>query len=218
MRPGVSAYPLGVHTPSRPSRCGSRRRARSARATATVILLAVAFVATGCTVSASPSFDPSAPCTADARVAGAYPALEALVPKTLGGRPPTRLDSGRNCTATNLGTLVGRGFREVRFAGGVWEKGSTSGVTLAVFETAGLTAANIGEWYEASARQARRTGRIEPSRPILDGRQAFRLDLVNDDSPQTVIAWPSPDGRVVRVVIAAGVGEPEIQAAIAAFD
>ena len=151
------------------------------------------------------------------RVPGAYPALESLVPETLGGRPPTRLDSGRNCTPINLGTLADHGFRDVRFAGGLWATGSTSGVTLAVFEADGLTAAHIGEWYEASARLSSKTAGLRPSRPVIDGRQAYRLDLLASDTPQTVVAWSSADRRVVQVVIAAAVPESEIQAAIAAF-
>ena len=185
---------------------------------ASAFLLASALLLAGCaTAAVSPSFDPSTPCTADVRVAGAYPDLEALVPARLEGQPSTRLDSGRNCTPTNLGTLAGHGISELRFAGGLWERSSTSGITLAVFEADGLTAAEIGEWYEASARVARKTQALDPTRPLIDGRQGYRLDLLNGDVAQTVVAWPSADGRVVQVVIAADVPKPEIEAAIAAF-
>lgn len=209
-----SSYPLVVHHVPRPSRAGGRLPALLAPLAA--VLVGVVVLA-GCAAAAPPSFDPSAPCTVDVRIPGAYPTLEALVPPSLDGRPPARLDSGRNCTTTNLTTLADRGISELRFAGGLWESGSAAGVTLAVFEADGLTAADMGEWYEAGARVARRTQALKPSRPLIDGRQGYRLDLLNGDVPQSVIVWPSADGRVVQVVIGASVPESQIQAAITAF-
>ena len=58
-------------------------RAR-AMALTLVATLVVGLVA-GCSGA---GFDPSGPCTTDGRAAGAYPALEALVPATFRGRPP----------------------------------------------------------------------------------------------------------------------------------
>jgi hypothetical protein len=204
-----------VHLASRPSRAGGPLRLLAAA-------LVRAFVATiifaGCSSAAAPApFDPAAPCTADIRQSGAYPELESLIPASLDGRPPSRVDSGRNCTAANLGSLAEHGISEVRFAGGLWETSPSSGVTLAIFEADGLEAVHIGEWYEASARLARKTQALRPTRPTIDGRQAYRLDLLNGDVPQTVVVWPSSDGRVVQVVIGSGVGEDRIQAAILAF-
>lgn len=180
------------------------------------VLFAAAAVVGGCS-SAAPTFDPAAACTIDQRLPGAYPRLEALVPARLFGVPPTQLDSGRNCTTTNLGTLADHGLKEVRFAGGRWDRSPTSGVTLAVFEGDGLTAEMMGEWYEATARLSSRTAGLKPGRPIVDGRQGYRLDLLASEVPQTVVCWPAPDGRTVRVVIGAGVPEADIQAAIHAF-
>ena len=154
---------------------------------------------------------------------GAYPDLEALVPGALSGRLPTSLDSGRNCSTANLGTLAGRGVREVRFAGAVWTDRPQSGVTLAVFRAPGLLADWMGEWYEASARAGRVTGGIRVTKLTVAGRQANRLDLVNGESTQVVITWPaapgtaSAAGSVVNVVIAADEPEARIQEAIAAF-
>lgn len=156
-------------------------------------------------------------------MARAYPDLEALVPGTLSGRPPASLDSGRNCSTANLGTLAGHGVKEVRFAGAVWTDGPQSGVTLAVFQAPGLEADWMGEWYEASARAGRVTGRIRVTRITVGGRPASRMDLVNGDSTQVVIAWsagpgtPSAAGNVVNVVIAADEREARIQEAISAF-
>lgn len=215
MRRDDSSYPLGVQLVSRPPCAGGPLRLLAAlfvRAFAAAVILA------GCSSAAAPAaFDPTAPCTADVRLPGAYPELEALVPASLEGSPPSRLDSGRNCTAANLGSLAEHGISEVHFAGGLWETSPSSGVTLAVFEGDGLEAVHIGEWYEASARLARKTQALEPTRPTIDGRQAYRLDLLNGDIPQTVVVWPSADGRSVQVVIGSSVGEDRIQAAIAAF-
>lgn len=196
------------------------RRARSplAPGLAPIVSLALAVVVAGCAAAEAPaSFDPAADCTIDQRLPGAYPALEALVPATLFGERPDSLDSGRNCTEKNLGTLASYGIEEVRFAGGLWERSTTSGITLAVFTGDGLTAERLGEWYEATARTARRTAGIRPSRPTIDGRQAYRLDLLVDERPQAVITWPSADGSHVQVVIGAGVPATEIDAAIATF-
>src|SRR5438552_8386057 len=152
-------------------------------------------LAAGCTPgSPYSSFDPKVPCTTDGRFPGAYPDLEARVPARFAGRGPDTLDSGRNCTAAELGTLAGHGIREVRFAGGTWQLSGESGVTLAVFTGDGLTAEWLGEWYESSARGARSTQQITPSRPTIGGRQAYRLDTVNGQSDQTVITWDAPPG------------------------
>lgn len=200
----IPSYPLGV----------IRSRPRVALA-ALPLIGALLFGA--CTAAAPPSFDATAPCTADARLPGAYPALEALVPARLFGAAPDRLDSGRNCSVTNLGTLAGHGLTGVRFAGGLWQRSTTTGVTLAVFEGGGLSAERLGEWYEASARLSSKTAGLKPSRPIIAGRQGYRLDLLASEAPQTVICWPSADGASVQVVIGAGVPESDITAALAAF-
>ena len=116
-----------------------------------------------------------------------------------------------------LGSLAKHGIREVRFAGGRWDRSRTSGLTLAVFAGEGLTAERLGEWYEASARATNKTAGLRPSRPTIDGRQGYRLDLLASEVPQTVIAWPAADGAVVNVVIGAGVPEADVQAAVDAL-
>lgn len=192
-------------------------RHATATGRAAALSLAGVLLLGACTAAAPPSFDPTAACTVDARLPGAYPALEALVPARLFGAAPNRLDSGRNCSTTNLGTLAGHGLTEVRFGGGLWERSKTSGVTLAVFQGDGLSAERLGEWYEASARLSSKTAGLKPSRPIIAGRQGYRLDLLASEAPQTVICWPSADGTTVDVVIGAGVPESDITAAVAAF-
>ena len=186
------------------------------RSVGALVLLAI--VAAGCAGGPSATFDPSGPCAVDGRVAGAYPDLEAKVPRTLGGRAPQTVEFGPQLLSReDLGTLVGHGIREVRFAGGLWPVGDRGGITLAVFTAPGLTAEWLGEWYEASARAGRSTGSIKPSKTEVGGRPANRLDLVNADSNQTVVTWPAATPDSVNVVVAADVPEDQIQAAFAAF-
>jgi hypothetical protein len=183
------------------------------------LLTLIPLVATAGCSAPSPytTFDPTTACTTDGRFPGAYPSLEARLPVRLDGRGPDTRDSGRNCTAGELGTLAGHGIHEVRYAGATWELGAQSGVTLAIFTGSGLTAEWLGEWFESSARAARNTRNISPSRPTVGGRPAYRLDTVNNDSSQTVITWDGPSGDAVYVVIAADVPESRIQEAMAAF-
>lgn len=180
-------------------------------------LLALAVI--GCTGSTSPytSFDPTTPCSADGRFPGAYPDLEARVPKQFDGRAADQVDSGRNCSATEMGTLTGHGITEIHYAGGTWFYSSNAGVTLALFTGQGLTAEWLGEWYEAGARSATNTRNINPTRPMVAGRQAYRLDTVNGDSNQVVITWPSANSDAVYVLVAADMAEAKITEALAAF-
>jgi hypothetical protein len=194
-----------------------RKRTRPRRLVTAVILCLLAGTLAACSGAAAPSFNPTGPCTADGKAAGAYPELEALVPRTFGGAAPATLDSGRNCTAKSLGTLANHGLHEVRFAGGVWPGGSNSGITIAVFRAAGLQSEWIAEWYEATARAGRTTGNIQLTKPTIGGRPGQRLDLVNGESKQTVISWPSASADTVNVVLAADEPEDQVQAAVSAL-
>ncbi|HEY0444466.1 MAG TPA: hypothetical protein VGC90_09605 [Candidatus Limnocylindrales bacterium] len=187
------------------------------------LLAAVLFVA-GCTGGGA-TFQPSGPCTTDGQRPGAYPALEALVPTSLAGRKPDRLDSGRSCSDKALGTLVTHGVSELRYAGGLWQLGSNSGTTLVVFDSpTPLQPSWLGEFYEASARAANKTENIQ-TKPVNVGSAAgYRLDTLNDDSYQTVVVWPH-DGRVVAALVGSSVREvttraghdEAVKAALAAF-
>jgi hypothetical protein len=190
-------------------------RLRQARLLALIVLVGLVFGA--CSASPAATFNPSGPCVVDGRLPGAYPDLELRIPKSLDGRGADQLDSGRNCSAANLGTLAGHGVSQVTFAGGVWTDSSTQGITLAVFTAPGLQAAWLGEWFEASARAAKDTQDFVPTRLQIAGRDAYRLDLLNGDVHQSVIVWLSPSADVVQVVIASGVTEERITAGIAAF-
>jgi hypothetical protein len=178
------------------------------------VLLLVALAVAACASTGEVTFDPAAPCTSDGQFAGAYPELEAALPTTFEGAAPARRDSGRNCTETSLGTLAQEGIAELRFAGALWETGRSSGVTMAVFEADGLTAADVATFYEAGARSARRTERIETGSFEIDGSAGQRLDALVDTSYTSIVVFPGtqPD-RVRAVLVASEVSEAESRAA-----
>ena len=176
---------------------GSHARKRTRMAAVVAGLLAAVLVA-GC---AADRFDPSAPCTGDDRLPGAYPSLEALVPKSLDGTPPSRVDSGRSCSPGALGSLAVHGITEMQFAGSTWDKGSNSGTTIAVFEAPNLAAEWVHEFYRTGAESARKTESVEASTVEVAGQPAFRVDALNGESYQTIIDWQ--DGDRVRVVLVA---------------
>lgn len=169
---------------------------------AAVVALAVAGFVAGCVGGRpAPSFDASGPCTVDGQRPGAYPELEALIPPTFEGIAPARLDSGRNCTERNLGTLASQGIREIRFAGGLWETGDRSGFTLAVLTAPNLTAEIMADFYEAGARAGRKTEEVKRSIFDLEGRNAWMISTLNDESYQTIVVWDAVQPGAVRAVL-----------------
>jgi hypothetical protein len=167
-----------------------------------IAAFAVALVLAGCTGGGPPpSFDPSGPCTGDGQRSGAYPQLERLIPAAFEGIAPVRIDSGRNCTERNLGTLASHGIREVRFAGGLWETGERSGFTMAVLTARGLTAEWMADFYEAGARAGRKTEDVRRSIFDLDGRNAWMISTLNDESYQTIVVWDADLPGMVRAVL-----------------
>ncbi len=186
-------------------------------------VVAVAAVLAAC-ASAAPSFDPAAPC-GGAEVqqrAGAYPDLEARIPKSLAGKAPERLDSGRYCSAASLGTLVAHGLHEVHFAGGIYPASDRqAGISIVVFAADGLTATWMADSYEAGARADKRTSGVQRSSLTIAGRPGFRIDALHStdtaSTSEAVLVWPSADGRVVQVVIGSGVTEEGLRAAVDAF-
>jgi hypothetical protein len=161
--------------------------------------------------SATASFDPAASCPAEGQMPGAYPDLEALVPADYQGRPPDSLDSGRICSAEALGALAEAGIAEVRFAGATWRTGGTSGLTLAVFEGDGLDAAEMLEFYAIPAESARRTEKLQRSDTTVGSAPAKRLDVLGSDGTgSTLVAWQVPGETVVRVLLAADIGDAAV--------
>lgn len=182
------------------------------------LLLGLALASGACAAAPDASFDPTGPCVADGSAPGAYPALEALIPRALEGQAPETLDSGRNCTAENLGSLAELGIDEVRFAGGTWSFGGRRAVALVVFTAPGLTAEDIAVFYNNSAAVAPRTTVTATSDPILAGRPGFRIDTETGDRLQTVLVWPSDVVDRVNVVISTDLPDPKLLAGVDAIE
>ncbi len=180
-------------------------------------LLLVASILVSCGGTSAASFDPASACTTDGRQPGAYPELEARVPVSYRGTGPERLDSGRNCTAANLGTLTEFGITEVRFAGGTWTFGAERAAVLAIFTAKGLKAEQLDDFYTKSALGASRTTVTGRSGPTLAGRPGRRLDTKTGERTQTIVAWPAQDPDFVNVVITNDLPDARIDEAVAAF-
>jgi hypothetical protein len=179
----------------------SRRRSGTSgtpRALLAALLATVALVA-----ACGAEFDPNGPCTAAGKGPGAYPEMEAAVPKTYNGTPPNEVDSGRTCSTSGLGALAGHGVKELRFAGATWQTGTQSGLTLATFTSVDgppLDPAWLSEFYETTAQGAKNIQSIDTSDLTVANVPAHRLDVLNDESYQTVIVWPKDD-RVMAVLV-----------------
>jgi hypothetical protein len=171
------------------------------RAVPILAAFVIALLAGACSANA---FDPTGPCTTDGAKPGAYPALEALVPSTFRGGPPTALDSGRTCTKAGLATLSGHAIEELRFAGGTWNTGTDSGVSLAVFTAAKgprLDPAWLVEFYETGARAGKNVTSVETTDYSVGGDIAGRrIDVLNGESFQTIVVWQH--GETVAVALA----------------
>jgi len=185
---------------------GPRLRVRAVLATAFLVAIFVTLAACG---QATGTFSPSGPCLADGRAPGTYPDLEAKVPRSLDGRAPTRVDSGRKCSDSALGSLTSHGVTDLRFAGAVWSGGSDAGTSIAVLAlpTGSLPIAWAEEFYGFGAVTGKKTDNIATSRPRFDTvGETFRIDALNDLSFQSVVVWQ--DGPLVRVVIVATAVDP----------
>ncbi len=181
-----------------------------------VALLAVAGLAAVAFVP-GPSRPADGSC-ADRREPGLVPELEARVPRQLEGRPPDRLDSAVTCSPEGLGSLAAHGVASVSSAGGLWELGPSTGVTLAIFRLDGPDRADrIAEFYSTGAAQAPKVANLVTTHPTVDGRPATRLDFSDASFPQAIVVWPSVEPDLVNVILAAGVPDRIVGEAIAAF-
>jgi hypothetical protein len=188
-------------------------------------VIATAVLVAACASSSPPpSFDPAAPCGGVDRqeMKGAYPDLEARIPLQLDGQAADSRDSGRFCSKATLGTLWDAGIRESQFGGGIWAMDPAGGTSLAgfqlsVFRAPALTAQLLADEYKAGAAGTSRVTIVSATNEPVNGRPGFRINLLNGDSHQAIVVWPSADGAVIQVVIASDVGESKVQAAIAAL-
>ena len=176
----------------------------------------VALVVAACSGAApNTSFDPSSACTTNGRMPGAYPDLEALLPRTYESAPPATVDSGRNCTKDALGPLADNGIDGVRFAGATWPLGGTTGLTVAVFEADGLDASKVRDFYLKGARATSHTDELTTSDATVGGQPAKRLDVLQTDGTgQTVVAWPAGAPGRVMVLLASDLGDARVLEAL----
>jgi hypothetical protein len=181
------------------------------------VVAAAMFLLASCAATPAVSFDPSGACTADGSAPGAYPDLEALIPKTFRDEAPGTLDSGRHCSGPSLGSLASAGIAEIRFAGGTWSFGGERAAVMAVFEAPGLTAGALADFYASGARTANRTQVLGESTPTIVGRGGRRLDTKTGERLQTVVVWPSAEVDRVNVVITNDLPDARIQEAVDAF-
>jgi hypothetical protein len=159
--------------------------------------------------SAGATFSTGGPCLADERAPGAYPDLEALVPRMLAGKASTALDSGRNCSDKALGTLTAHDVHELHFAGATWDFGGGAGTSIAILAlpSASLPIEWVEEFYTAGALNGTKTDNVKTSQPTFDiVGTTFRIDALNDLSQQSIVLWA--DGSRIRVVIVASPVSP----------
>jgi len=185
-----------------------------------MLMVVVALMVAGCSGSKIPvvTFDPLTPCTTDGRQPGAYPDLEAALPKTYQNQAPVSVDSGRNCTTTALGTLADAGIAGVRFAGATWDLGGTTALTVAVFEAGGLDASEMLGFYRDGATRNSKTEKLATSEVTVGSAAAYRLDVLQSDGTgQTVVTWPATEPGRVYVLLAADLGDAKVLEALAVF-
>jgi len=187
----------------------SRRRAAPA-----LVLLVATMTMAACGAGGA-TFSTSGTCLVDGRAPGAYPELEALAPTSLDGKPPTSVDSGRNCSDKALGTLTAHDVHELRFGGATWDLGQGAGTSIAAIAlpSGQLPLDWAKEFYLAGAINAGKTDNVKSSYPSVPGAPgAFRIDALNDLSQQAVVLWQLGDD--VRVVIVATHVDPNASMAV----
>jgi len=186
------------------------RRRRTGAFARGILAAVLAGAFAGCQAGAS--FDPAAPCTADARMPGAFPELERLVPTKLGDASATRVDSGRNCTSSSLTTYASHGVSELRYAGATWDEGGGNATVIAIMATPAsqpiLRQEWVEEFYRAGALASTKTENVNATRPTIDGTVVYRLETLNDLSLQTLLVWSENGMGGIHVVIVATQVEP----------
>jgi hypothetical protein len=193
-----------------------RRRASLALLAAALLLISV-----GCGSGAATSRpDPDAPCAGadEQRAAGLYPDLEALLPARLpNGEVVRDVQSGRYCSARTLGSLLGTGIAELRFAGGQLSPAADQGVALTVYTAPGLTLDALADSFAQGAGQARRVTGVRASELQVGGARAIRIDAYNAGEPRVVVVWESARPGTYRGVLAGDVPEERIRVVVDAI-
>ena len=186
------------------------RRRRTGAFARGILAAVLAAALAGCQTGAS--FDPAAPCTTDARMPGAFPELERLVPTKLGDASATRVDSGRNCTGSSLTTYASHGVSELRYAGATWDEGGGNATVIAIMATPAsqpiLRQEWVEEFYRAGALASTKTENVNATRPTIDRTVVYRLETLNDLSLQTLLVWSENGMGGIHVVIVATQVEP----------
>jgi hypothetical protein len=192
---------------------------KSSRVAPLVLVVALLALAGLATIAFVPGLGRSSDgACSDERQAGLVPALEARVPSHLEGRAPDRLDSAVTCSSDGLGSLAAHGLSSVESAGGLWDLGPSTGVTLVVFRLSRPDRADlIADFYATGAARAPKVADLVTGHPTVVGRPATRLDFSDASFPQAIVVWPSAQPDLVNVVLAAGVPDRIVQEAIAAF-
>jgi hypothetical protein len=189
-------------------------RPRLPRTVAPILALSLLFAACGSAIPVV-SFDPASACTTDGRQPGAYPELEALLPKSYEGKAPDNVDSGRNCTPAALGALADNGIDGVRFAGATWSLGGSTGLTVAAFEAAGLDPAKMLAFYKQSATGDSHTEKLSTADVTVGGKAGRRLDvLASNGGGHTIVAWPADRQDTVFVLLASDLGDTGVTQAL----
>ena len=188
------------------SRAGYAHRVLEGIVWRTLFFAAAGLLLAACAGSAPPpSFDPATPCGGvdQQQMKGAYPDLEARVPTRVDGQAADSRDSGRFCSKATLGTLWDAGIHEKQLGGGIWVVEPTGGTSLAglqlsVFRAPGLTAQLQADEYRSGASGTSRVTIVSATNEVVNGRPGYRINLLNGDSHQAIVVWPSADGRSSR--------------------
>lgn len=149
--------------------------------------------------------------------AGIYPDLEALLPAQLGGQLLEGRVSGRYCTPRSLGSLLGAGVGELRFAAAQLRGEGRRGAALVVYRAPGLTLDKLADSFAAGAGSARRVTGVQAAATTVAGRGAVRVDARSEDQAQSVVLWPTTLPETFKVVIAAGQDDAAVRREVDAF-
>jgi hypothetical protein len=106
---------------------------------------------------------------------------------------------------------------DLHFAGAQFPASDSTGVSLLVYAAPSLTPTMLADAFTAGAAGATDVNQIHTTAVTVAGRAGVRLEVNNQDVLQVLIFWPAAEPGTVNAVLAAGVDETAIQAAIAAF-